>query len=99
VEEGAFGPQDRALSLYPNPSSGTATLGLDLPTPDRVDVSIVDPAGRRVRRLFDGALSAGSHVWYWDGQSDGGKEVVAGTYLARAVFDRGSVTQRLIVVR
>ncbi len=76
----------------PNPFNPRTTLTLAIPRPEIVDLAIYDPAGRLVRRLLDGAaLPAGVHHTVWDGRDAMGRDVAAGTYLAR--LTAGSLTE------
>lgn len=53
------------------PAGGTTTLEYSLATPAHVTASVVDYAGRLVRRLAtDLALPAGTHALTWDGRTD-----------------------------
>lgn len=45
-------------------------------------LTLVDVAGRRVRRLFDGPLAAGLTPFPWDGRADGGFAAPSGVYFA-----------------
>ena len=94
-----------ALRLFPprpNPlvSPGTGVeLRLDLPAPGQVRVEAFDPAGRRVRRLLDDALPAGTRYLTWDSRDEGGRPVSAGVYWIRLATAQGDRSTRLVVVR
>lgn len=61
--------------------SGTAVGGIDLSNPvDNVKVSIKDGSGLVVKTLNLGALEAGSHVFTWDGMTNGGVKAADGNY-------------------
>jgi flagellar hook assembly protein FlgD len=53
-------------------------------TPDagRVELAIVDAAGRRVASVLQAELPAGSHFAGWDGRRSDGKHVAPGIYWA-----------------
>jgi len=67
----------------PNPFRGSTTVRFAIPTAGRVELTVFDVAGRRVARVLDGRLDAGSHAAVWDGRDSGGSRVAAGVYLVR----------------
>jgi head-tail adaptor len=71
------------LTAAPNPSLEGVTLRMTVPTASRGSLRIFDVAGRHVRTLLDGELSAGQAVIRWDGRDDQGREVAGGVYFAR----------------
>ena len=56
-------------------------------------------AGRLVRGLFDGDLSADGYHQLWDGHDETGRAVPAGIYLVRVSTPEGSATARFVLVR
>ncbi len=67
----------------PNPAHGSATFDFALPRAATIDLAIFDAQGRRVRTLASGDRAAGAASVRWDGRSEGGAAVPAGTYFAR----------------
>jgi hypothetical protein len=67
----------------PNPSRGTVSILWGLSAAARVDLSVFDVQGRRVRRLADGSQPAGRKVATWDGRDERGRRVASGLYLVR----------------
>jgi hypothetical protein len=65
---------------YPNPGRGEVRIPLSTVSASRVELTLYDLRGRRVRR-WD--LTGGDMVLTWDGRDDGGRPVAAGTYLFR----------------
>ncbi len=82
VGDDPYGIAD-ALQAVPEPSRGTTVLRFSLPAAGPARLDILDVAGRRVRRLVDGARSAGRHEVAWDGTDSTGRLVPAGAYFAR----------------
>ena len=56
-------------------------------------------AGRTVRALCDGTLSAGEHDVRWDGRNAGGSRVGSGIYFYRFVVNGRTLDGRLTLVR
>lgn len=63
------------------------------------EVDIIDVAGRRVRRLFDGMREAGAQVTGWDLYDDAGHPVRNGVYFGRVRAGGESVVSRIAVMR
>ena len=62
----------------------------------RVQVSIYDVAGRKVRGLADRVFPAGEHTLQWDGTDDAGGRVARGVYFVRSSVQQG--VGRIIVL-
>lgn len=72
-----FFPQD--LDRY----ARTARFSFDLSGPATVSATIRDPSGAVVRTMIDAAqMTAGTHVFDWDGRRDDGTMATRGTYWA-----------------
>jgi hypothetical protein len=91
-----------ALTLEPagpNPSAGSTVLRFGLPRQAPVELGIYDAAGRTVRVLYSGPVSAGYHGMTWDGADRSGRVVNSGIYFARLRAGEETVTARLLRVR
>jgi hypothetical protein len=64
----------------PNPSRDDVRFDLVIARDEPVDLIVRDLAGRRVRTLHEGAMSAGAHTLHWDGRTASGKPAPAGMY-------------------
>lgn len=54
--EGQFG-----MNLYPNPAEEMATLSFEMPTTDKVSMTLVDVTGRQVLTVYEGTLQQGDY--------------------------------------
>ena len=78
-------PVPTALVLsaaYPNPFNPSTTLSFDLPTPERVLLTVHDARGRLVDTVFEGVKPAGRHTFPWLGRDGDGRALPSGVYLA-----------------
>ncbi len=90
------------LALYPahpNPARGSTSLGFSLPREADVRLKVYDVAGRLVRTLVEGRVSAGEGVKIWDGRDDGGLPAADGVYFYRLETGAEILTRKLILVR
>ena len=88
-----------ALSrAMPNPTSGSTSLHMDLPSRAWVRATVHDVAGRLVDRVADGPLEAGSNTLAGNGMRGEGGQAAAGVYFFRIQVDDRTLTRTVIVV-
>ncbi|MFO7655271.1 MAG: YCF48-related protein, partial [Candidatus Krumholzibacteriia bacterium] len=83
----------------PNPFNPATEIAFTLPAASPVRLNVHDLRGRRVASLIDGVQEAGTHRIRWDGRDDGGRSLPSGLFLARLVWDGGSESTKLMLVR
>jgi hypothetical protein len=76
---------------YPNPFNASTEIRYALSGEQRVEFSVYDLLGRRVRTLVDAFQPAGWHVVRWDGRDESGADAASGLYIytLRAETARG----------
>ena len=75
--------QFRLGAPRPNPFGDGTSISFSLREAGRTELVIYDAAGRRVRELVHGELSAGPNEARWDGRDQAGRRVAAGVYFLR----------------
>jgi flagellar hook assembly protein FlgD len=85
--------------VTPNPASGRCAVFFDCPASGLARVDILDVGERLVRRLADGAMTAGRHSVAWDGRDEIGRALGGGVYVARVESGRNAFAQKLILIR
>ncbi len=100
-EQPAAPARARMAQNQPNPFGAATRIAFRLEADARaVDVEVFDVAGALVRTLLRGApLPAGPCVATWDGRSDQGAPVAAGTYFYRVTVDGRSESKQMVVLR
>ena len=87
----------------PNPFTGTAALGFDLPSAPAgrwpVAVNVYNVAGRKVRTIVESSLPAGRYTYEWDGRDDSGLSLSAGIYFLNIKAGPYAETDRLLFLR
>ncbi len=89
----------RLLGNHPNPFNPATTIAFELDRPGRVQLTVHDLAGRRLRTLVDAGLGAGRHDLSWDGRDDTGQQLGSGVYLYRLTTAAGSAAGRMTLVK
>lgn len=87
------------LGQYPNPANPRCEFSVLLDRDDRLDLNLLNVAGRRVRELWRGSLGAGAHRFTWDGRDDGGRDVSSGVYLLQATTPAGQQALKVVLLR
>ncbi|MFQ5650253.1 MAG: T9SS type A sorting domain-containing protein [bacterium] len=68
---------------YPNPFNPETTLRFQLPEASRVQVSIFNLLGKKIRVLTNADYPAGYHTIRWDGRDGKGQVLASGVYFYR----------------
>lgn len=90
----------RLLAPHPNPFNPHTRLRYELSRGGHAELDILDAAGRRLRRLFAGDLSAGPGFFQWRGRDDAGHALPSGVYFARLKLDGHHLdSQKLHLIR
>ena len=98
-------PQNRpslpgALAVTPNPVQRSASLVYTVPYSSRIEISVYDVLGRKIRTLLSRMAGEGRYSILWDGRDDAGVEVANGTYFGcLRVEGQPPVVRRITVVR
>ena len=87
------------LRASPVPSREATHLAFSLAKVSTVRVEVLDLNGRRVRRVFEGALAPGPHSVEWDGLDDAGRPLPPGVYLGHATGAGLAAATRLVRIR
>lgn len=89
-----------AASVDPNPLSGGGTLRFLTRTPGRITVSLFDPGGRLVRRVWESAAAGpGLHRVPLDGRDAAGRALGSGVYFYRIETTEGIATGHLLILK
>ena len=92
-------PGIAALTVSPNPFTGSAAIRFALRTPDRVRLVVYDIEGKPVRTLADDRLLAGERVIFWDGRNDAGDDLPSGVYFFLVETRGASTSGKLTLLR
>ncbi len=73
-------PQIELYANYPNPFNPVTTISFSIPDDCKVDVSIYNIKGQKVKRLVNEEMEKGLHKIVWDSTDNSGKSVSSGVY-------------------
>jgi hypothetical protein len=85
--------------IVPNPFNPSASLRFALVRPGLVSIKVYDAAGKKVRSLKDGNMTAGRHACAWDGRDDAGRPAGSGVYQILLNVDSRTAVKRAVLVR
>ncbi|MFO7768170.1 MAG: lamin tail domain-containing protein [bacterium] len=94
-------PGVELLPAVPNPFNPSTRVRFRLPPgPDReVRLDVLDTRGRRVRRLLDARLAAGTYEQVWDGRERSGRTSAAGIYLVVLQVEGHRYTRKVLLLK
>ena len=79
---------------YPNPFNPSTTIEFSLAKGDRVEVTVYDILGNRVKTLFDGFKPAGSHTVKFDARN-----LTSGVYIYKIKSGAFIASKKMILVK
>lgn len=98
-EEAIVPPKTALYANYPNPFNPSTTISFSLRQSQRVNLTIYDIRGRRVKTLRDAVLTAGKHYLIWDGCDSDGRNVGGGVYLLRMQAGSDSFSRKMLLMK
>ena len=96
---GAGAPPVAALRAAPRPFQSAVRITFALPRAGAADVTVLDPAGRRVATIASGSFTEGSHAVSWDGTLADGHSAPPGLYFVRLASGGAEQVTRVVRVR
>ncbi len=89
----------RFVGSAPNPFNPRTMIQFELGRPQRVQLTVFDSAGRRVKRLADQTFPAGSSELPWLGFDETGSPAASGVYHVRLQSESGFDAMKLNLIR
>jgi len=90
---------NRLFQNYPNPFNPTTTIKFASAQTGRVDISIYNVQGQRVRQLVSETRQPGIHTVTWDGRSDLGQQVASGVYFCRLQLQSFTQVKKMVILK
>ena len=88
------------IGNYPNPFNPTTSISFSIPESGKVELSIYNIKGQKVKTLVNEIITAGEHSIIWDGRDSKGKPVSSGIYLYNLkVNNRTEVVRKCLLLK
>ena len=80
-DEEVISIQNNFLNNYPNPFNPTTTIEFSIQNNSKVELTIYNIKGQKIKTLFHNEFAKGSHSIIWNGDDETGELVSSGVYL------------------
>ncbi|MCL1827500.1 MAG: T9SS type A sorting domain-containing protein, partial [Candidatus Cloacimonetes bacterium] len=84
---------------YPNPFNPDTTIKFGLKEDSKVNISIYNIKGQKVRTLTNEFMLKGNHSVVWHGKDDKEKDVASGIYFYRMTTDHFTATKKMVLMK
>ncbi len=87
------------LQNYPNPFNPVTEIRYYLPTTSRVQLTVYNLLGQKVRTLVQTSQQPGWHHVQWNGRNDLGQKVSSGVYIYKMTAGRYQAVRKMILMK
>jgi len=84
---------------YPNPFNASTTIPFYIERAGKVELTIFNTLGQKVKTLFSGNLATGDHFIVWDGNDGDGNLVASGVYIYRLKSNGSTETRKMVLLK
>ncbi len=84
---------------YPNPFNPETSIHYSLKNDSRVNITIYNIKGQKVKTLINDHQSAGDHQIIWNGKSDAGQDVGTGVYFYRMTTGKYTKINKMTLLK
>lgn len=93
-------PDNFALKQnYPNPFNPQTYIQYQLPEDTKIELSIYNMMGQKIKTLYSGNQTAGTHQILWNGHNNQGQKVSSGMYIYQIKSDSYVASKKLIFIK
>ena len=84
---------------YPNPFNSKTQFKFSLLKPSNIYVEIINIKGSKVKTIFQGPKTEGTHFIYWDGKDRRGLILGSGVYFVLFKGENFSKKQKVLLIK
>jgi Right handed beta helix region/FlgD Ig-like domain len=84
---------------YPNPFNPETSISFSLPSEQKVELTVYNLKGQKVRVLAKGSLSSGKHSIIWEGKDNNGKQVGSGLYFYKLKTTDQEISKKMLLLK
>jgi hypothetical protein len=92
-----FGVTTSLGENYPNPFSNETTIPFVVAGDMKIDLSIFDLVGKKIRTLLNENLSSGSYTRVWNGMDDNNNRIKSGIYFCKMIAGKRVFVKTIIM--
>jgi glycosidase len=87
----------KSFIIYPNPSEGEFNITFKLVEKSKTELKIFDLNGQLIKTFFSRDLTAGEHIYKWNGSDLPGRKLGKGMYFVELIVNGKKEVTKLIV--
>jgi hypothetical protein len=87
------------MQNYPNPFNPETIISYHLPQKGKVEVIIYDVQGKEVTTLENTIKEGGDYRVTWNGRTNTGAKASSGMYFYQIIFEKKSLTKKMLLIR
>ncbi len=93
-------PNNLLLNNYPNPFNPSTTISFNLSADQRVNVSIYNIKGQKIKTIINSKLEKGTHYIVWNGDDTNKKAISSGVYFINIKVEKGkSMVKKCLLLK
>jgi hypothetical protein len=87
------------LSNYPNPFNPSTSISFSIPSASKVEVSIYNIKGQKIKTLVNSYMEKGTHNVVWDGKDANNKNISSGLYFYKLTIGKEISVKKMLLLR
>ena len=86
------------ITIYPNPSNSSVTIQCYINDEDKVQLTIYDVLGKKIKTLSNKIENTGLISMRWDSKDQNGQQVASGIYFVSLVVQNQKQFKKLLLI-
>ena len=84
---------------YPNPFNPQTQIRFEMPYAGKIDLSIYNLLGVKIKTLYSGQKPTGVYTFKWDGKNESSQLVSGGVYIYKLQSEKGMQMRKMILLK